>query len=49
MNGREEALRNLQVCHKLPCKHTWLLYGGPPDKDLCANIGKVHNTTCEDK
>lgn len=49
MNGHEEGTEALQVCHKLPCKHTWPLYGGPPDKGLCANTGKVHNTPCKDK
>ena len=49
MNGREGGAEALQVCHKPPCRHTWLLYGGPPDVSLCANKSKVHTTTCKDK
>lgn len=33
------------MSYKVPSKHTWPLYGGPPDKGLRANTGKVNIAT----
>lgn len=35
----------MQVSYKVPSKHTWPLYGGPPDKGLRANTRKVNIAT----
>lgn len=40
-----EGAQGLQVSYKVPSKHTWPLYGGPPDKGLRANTGKVNIAT----